>query len=291
MICHDVNIVWDFSEKHRFHYWPWIHSMLRVASGCITWVGNMPSTPGTSLTTAWWHLGEAMGRFSQDKHIAKTQSLKLWSSFIVFFLRKAFGRFKKMRCSCSCFKDTNLFVPKEKTHYIFTWLETLHPIPPWNASPFFVRPFDTHAHTHTQRSLAGRTFWCPWPTLGVVACGWPRGIERRARAVPLSKVYFVAVQILSNTFQNDFSRQSFHNPQHENRITYKNTESVIGKSYQPLSWGCFKAWDSTSTEHNWATKTSKNPIHSTDQQGFPPLWGLLPALVPTPAGRTQHSRC
>ena len=134
--------------------------------------------------------------------------LSLWSSFIVF-LRKAFGRFKKMRCSCSCFKDTNLFVPKEKTQYIFTCLETLHPIPPWDASPFFVRPFDTHAHTHTQRSLAGRTFWCPWPTLGVVACGWPRGIERRARAVPLSKLYIVAVQILSNTIQNDFFKTKF----------------------------------------------------------------------------------
>ena len=168
----------------------------------------MPSTPGTSLTTAWWHLGEAMGRFSQDKHIAKTESLKL---IYCFFLRKAFGRFKKMRCSCSCFKGEDLFVPKEKTHYIFTCLETLHPIPPWNASPFFVRPFDTHAHTHTEvfgwtdvlvsvtDTGSGGLRLAPWhretgsggATLQVVHCSGPDPFEHFSKWLFQDKVFTI----------------------------------------------------------------------------------------------------
>lgn len=159
----------------------------------------MPSTPGTSLTTAWWHLGEAMGRFSQDKHIAKTQSLKL---IYCFFWGKLLAVSRRWGVAVAVLKIQISLSPKKKhstsshvlKHFTLYLPETRHP---------FLFDLLTRTHTHTQRSLAGRTFWCPWPTLGVVACGWPRGIERRARAVPLSKLYIVAVQILSNTIQND----------------------------------------------------------------------------------------
>lgn len=141
-------ILYEISVRNIKNYWPWIHSMLPQDASPGLGICHRP------LEHLWLLLGGILVK--PWGGLVKTSILRrlsLWSSFIVFFLRKAFGRFKKMRCSCSCFKDTNLFVPKEKTQYIFTCLETLHPIPPWNASPFFVRPFDTHAHTHTHRGL------------------------------------------------------------------------------------------------------------------------------------------
>ena len=42
--------------------------------------------------------------------------------------------------------------------------------------PYFTRPLGGQfAMIHDLRSSAGRMSWCPWPTQGVAACGWPLG--------------------------------------------------------------------------------------------------------------------
>lgn len=43
-----------------------------------------------------------------------------------------------------------------------------------------------NAMIHDPRSSAGRMSWCPWPTQGVAACGWPLGEVSVIEAVKTS---------------------------------------------------------------------------------------------------------